>query len=55
MVQNNAHASAKGLILLIYIFIYFFFIVPVERNVFYRENADGAYSSHAFLASYMVK
>lgn len=30
-------------------------IVPTERNVFYRERADGAYSSWAFLASYMAK
>jgi len=29
-------------------------VFPVERNVFYREFADGAYSSQAFLASYTI-
>jgi len=29
-------------------------VFPTERNVFYREKADGTYSSEAFLASYMV-
>jgi len=29
-------------------------VFPTERNVFYREKLDGAYSSQAFLASYMV-
>jgi len=29
-------------------------VFPTERNVFYREKMDGAYSSQAFLTSYMV-
>jgi len=29
-------------------------VFPTERNVFYREKSDGAYSSFAFLTSYMI-
>jgi len=29
-------------------------VFPIERNVFYREHADGAYSSQSFLMSYLV-
>lgn len=32
----------------------FYFLVPPERNVFYRENADGSYSSLSFYLMYTL-